>query len=72
MLISTVYTTTTEAIFPYVETELVRESHHSRFYNYDLHDLDEEDLRRPLISAAENMPSGGMTHRGYEYWRPAI
>lgn len=43
-------------IFPDVRIESLKESHHSRSLNYNSHYLGEEDLRRPLMAAAETMP----------------
>ena len=36
-------------------------SHHSRWYNYDNQDRDDDDISRPLMAAAETTPSGDIT-----------
>ena len=46
------------ANFQDVEMGSVKGLHHSRSYNYDNQDRDDDDISRPLIADAETTPSG--------------
>ena len=50
-----------EAIISHVEMDLAQKSQQIRSYNYDLHDHNNKDLRRPTMAAAKTVRSGGIT-----------